>query len=396
MRSLSPRLPALLAAVLGFVLLVVAPRSARADAAAAVATVDLYTIGAGDEFVSRLGHSLLCVRPAGKDVPESGRCYDYGVADRQDMTHVGWTAMREIPSFVPITIDEAVVLGFFRGQGRQIQKQRIPLSAEEVARLTSAMDAEVSARQAYAYHPYWSNCATKLRDHLDAATNGRLRPGPSQIPPGSVRDYMEEGNSGRVGILTVLAIYLGEGNDHVPTPWEAMLLPAVLRDGVAERFHAPPEELAERLAVILPTSRAIGKIALFLLAFVLFVAVRWSARRGKLRVGLMIVGGTLGSLALTVELAALLVKWTEISHNWALLLLLPTDLALPYLTGRRLALYLKVRLGMAGLFALLEIANVAHQPLLPLCALVALPFAGILSASKVRSEAQEAATAPAV
>ena len=348
-------------------------------------TVDLYTIGPSGEFPSRFGHSLLCVREAGNDVPESGRCYDYGVPDREDLTHVVWTAIRSTPSFVPVAIDESIVLKFFKDQGRQIERQRIPMTAAEVDKLVAAIEEEVREKRAYAYHPYWANCATKIRDHIDAATGGRLHDGPSQIPPGSLREYMEEGHSGRIGILTVMALYLGEGNDHVPTPWEAMLLPSVLRDGVAERFHAPPEQLEERLAVVLPTSRAIGRIIVFFLAFALFLSVRILARRNKLRTGLMIVGGSLGVLAVSIELVAALAKWPEVSHNWALVLLLPTDLALPYLTGKRLALYLKVRVAMAGVFAVLEIANVVHQPMLPLCALVALPMMGILSALKERA-----------
>lgn len=366
-------------------------RAARAEAPQR--TVDLYTIGPSSEFPSRFGHSLLCVRDAGKDVPESGRCYDYGVPDREDLTHVVWTAVRSTPSFVPVAIDEPVVLKFFKDQGRQIERQRIPMTAAEVEKLVSAIEDEIRERRAYAYHPYWANCATKIRDHIDAATGGRLRQGPSQVPPGSLREYMEEGHSGRIGILTVMALYLGEGNDHVPTPWEAMLLPSVLRDGVAERFHAPPEQLEERLAVVLPTSRAIGRIAVFFLAFVLFLSVRIAARRNKLRTGLMIVGGTLGVLAVSIELVAALATWPEVSHNWALVLLLPIDLALPYLSGKRLALYLKARVGMAGLFAVLEIANVVHQPMLPLCALVALPMLGILSALKEKSR-DEAPVAP--
>lgn len=346
-------------------------------------TVVLYTIGPSSEFPSRFGHSLLCVREAGRDVPESGRCYDYGVPDREDIAHVVWTSVRNTPSFVPVMIDEPVVLGFFKDQGRQIERQHVPMTAQEVDALVGAMDADVREKRAYAYHPYWANCATKIRDQLDAATNGRLRKGPSSPPKGTLREYMEEGHSGRIGILTVMALYLGEDNDHVPTPWEAMLLPSVLRDGVAERFQAPPEKLEERLAVVLPTSRAIGRMAIFFLAFVLFVSARIAARRGNLRRGLMIVGGALGVLAITLELAAALVKWSEVSHNWALLLLLPTDLVLPWLTGKRLVIYLRARIAMGVAFAVLEIANVAHQPMLPFALLVALPMLGIHSAITV-------------
>jgi hypothetical protein len=192
-----------------------------------------------------------------------------------------------------------------------------------------------------------------------------------------------------------MAIYLGEGNDHVPTPWEAMLLPAVLRDAVAERFGAKPEQIAERMAVVLPTSRALGKIAIFAMAFVLFGVVRLCARKNRVRLALGIIGSVYGLLAISLELFASLVKWPEISHNWALLLFFPVDFALPYLKGKPLPIYLKSRVGLAVLMAVLEIANVAHQPMLPLVALVMLPCLGLLSALKERVTAEESAPAQA-
>ncbi|MBX3258569.1 MAG: DUF4105 domain-containing protein [Labilithrix sp.] len=368
-------------------------REARAEDAERA--VYLYTMGPSNELPSRFGHSLLCVREAGHDTPEHGRCYDYGVPGREDLTATVWEAVRETPSFVPVAIEEVVVYKFFKDQGRQIERQRLPMTAAQVDKLVSSIEAEIRDKRAYAYHPYWANCATKIRDHIDDATDGRLRPGPSDIPKGTFREYMEEGHSGHLDFLTAMALFVGEGNDRSPTPWEAMMLPFILRDGVAERFSVPPEKLEERLAVVLPTSRAIGRFAVFALAFLLFVAVRVAARRNKLRVGLVIAGGVLGAIAIAIALTSALVKWPEISHNWALVLVLPTDLALPWLKGKRLALYLKARLGMAGVFVVLEIANVVHQPMLPLAALVALPMAGILSALKERERAADPAAAPA-
>lgn len=362
-------------------------RTARAGSSAM--TVELYTIGPSDALPSRFGHSLLCVRPPGEDAPEHGHCYDYGVADRDDLAHMIWTAVRGTPSFAPVKIGEATALAFFKGQGRQIERQRVPLAPDEAGRLVAAMDEEVRERRAYAYHPYTANCATKLRDHLDAASGGRLRPGPSHIPPGTFREYMEEGHSGRVGILTAMALWLGEGSDRVPSPWEAMLLPAVLRDGVAERFEAPPEQLEERLAVVLPTSRSVGRLALFAFAVALSVVARVAVGRGRPRLVLAIVGGALGLIALSSELFAALVTWREATPTWSLALFLPTDLALPLLTGRRLTVYLKARVAMAGLFALLEIAGVVREPMLPLAALVALPMLGVLSALREREQGRE-------
>ena len=378
-------------------------RSARAEEeakpTASAPTVDLYTIGPHGDFPSRLGHAILCVREAGHDDAEHGRCYDYGVPESEDMIKVGYTAMRGVPSFRPIMVGEPTVLHFFKEtQGRQVEKQRLPLSPEETQKLVTSLDREVKDEVAYAYHPYWANCTTKIRDQIDAATGGKLHGVPTTLPRTTLREYFEEGHSGHIGILTAMAIYLGEGNDHVPTAWEAMLLPAVLRDAVTERFGVKPEQLSERMAVILPTSRALGKIAIFVMALGLFLVVRLCARKNRVPLALGIVGGVLGTLGLSIEVFSALVKWSEISHNWALALFFPWDVALPWLArskhAKLLPLYLKARIGLAVGMAILEIANVAHQPMLPLVALVIFPCVGLLGALKEREVATESAAAP--
>lgn len=380
--------PALFTLLIVTVLTLLGTREARA--AESVANVVLYTIGPAAELTSRFGHSFLCTRDAGKDGPDGGHCYDYGVPATNDTAAIMWSAVRNRPGFTPVKIDERWLLSYFESQGRQVERQLISLPVAQAERLASLLEDDVREKRAYAYHPYWANCATKLRDHLDTATDGKLRKGPSSIPPGTLRAYMEAGHSGHLGILMAMALWLGETNEHVPTPWEAMLLPSVLRDAVAEAFSAAPEKLDERIAVVLPTSSSIGRFALFALAFVLLAVVRISARRDKLRAGLTIVGATLGGLALSMELAAVVVKWSEVSHNWALLLFVPTDLVLPYLKGPRLALYARARIAMAIVFGVLEIADIIHQPMLPLSVFIALPMIGVLSVLKENKASAEA------
>lgn len=366
--------------------------SAAPDAGAKPPTIDLYTIGAGDYFYARFGHTLLCVRPAGSDVADLGAsCYDYGVPSKQEFFSIGWGAVRNRVDFVPIIVPEKTVVEFFKDQGRSIERQHIPLMADEAAALAKRLQDDVDHKVGYAYHPYWRNCTSALRDHLDAATKGRLHPGPFTPAPGNFREVMEEGLSGRLLELTLMALVLGSPeNNRVPTGWESMFLPTNLRDGVRDRLGAPIEKLAERQAVILPTSRAIGRIVLFFLAFALFVSIRISLRRKRLMAGLWIAGVTLGLLGTFVCLVSALVAWPEIKNNWALLLLLPTDFALPYLMKRSkmlLVTYARVRIGIALLLAVLEFASVISQPVLPLVALVLFPFVGLLGALRAQEEA---------
>lgn len=369
-----------LAASLLVLLAVLFGATTRAEAADAPAarTVLLYTIGPGDAFYSRYGHSLVCVREAGA-AEESGRCFDYGIADRDDFFHIGWTSVRGSAAFVPIAVEERVVLASFGGEGRAIERQVLPLAAAEADALITRMEREVRERTAYAYHPYFANCTTALRDRIDGVTAGRLRPGRATPASARFREIMEEGVSGRLGELLLMALFLGAPNDHVPNGWEIMYVPSALRDGVLDRFGAAVESVAERQAVILPTSRSVGKVALFVLSLLLFATVRGAARFARLRSALFAVGFVLGTLGAAVGMVAALVVWPELSRNWALAVLLPTDLALPYLSPPWLVRYARIRIAMVGLLGLLELVSVITQPILPLVALVAMPMWAIVT-----------------
>jgi hypothetical protein len=378
---------AALAALAALVALFAGERAARADAV-------LYTIGAGDYLYSRYGHSLLCV---------DGRCVDYGVPDREDALHMAWASVRGEPIFVPVAVDEQVALGVFRGQGRSIDAQRLPLSEAELGKLRARLDADLRERRAYAYHPYRSNCTTQVRDRLDEAMNGRLQAARSRRVTATYRDLSEEGLSGRLGELTLLAFLLGDPAEQKPTGWDVMFLPEGLRDGLTEQLHVVPERLEERKAMILPTSRAVGRAALVILALAVAGLVRWGARDARAggapsrraRIALGVAASVLGGMALIADLVALVVVWPEFRHNWALLALLPTDLAMPWLSPRRLRLYALGRVGIAALLAALEVAGVIAQPMLHLSIVVAVPMLSIAALARAYARAPDARAVPA-
>jgi hypothetical protein len=342
----------------------------------ASAAVELYTVGPGSYLFSRYGHSLLCV---------DTRCYDYGVPDREDAVHMGWASIRGQPIFIAVGIDKEVAVKTFKDQGRQLEKQILPLSFVETQKLTERLERDVATRAAYAYHPYFANCTTQLRDRIDEVTEGRLRKGKNDPVQTRFRDMSEAGLSGKLFELTALAFLLGGPSERKPTQWEAMFLPEGLRDGVRDRFGASIEKVAEQQAVVLPTSRAVGRIVLIVLAVVLASVVRFSAKRARMRIGIATVAIVLGVMAIVAELVALLVVWPEFRQNWALAVLLPTDLAMPWLHDRYLRIYAMARAGLAAVLLLLEIGGVIAQPLIPVCVLVLLPMFAIVSTLRDRS-----------
>ncbi len=383
-----------LRAALALVVLVVlslAPRIARAEP-----VVDLYTVGQGSYLYSTYGHSILCVREAAaKPAAGEGQCYDYGVAAREDVLWILWSSLRAHAIFTPVKIDDRSLVAFFEGQGRSIERQVLPLASEEAKALASRLESDVVSRWSYAYHPYTANCASQLRDRIDEATKGRLRAGLSDPGKATFRQRMEGGLTGRMFELAALALILGPTSDRVPSGWEAMYLPEALRDGVAERLGVKAEQLAERQAVLLPTSAAAGRLALFALAFGLFLLVRLGARTSRLRISIGVTGAVLGVLALAIDATALVSTWAEFSRNWCVVVLLPTDLALGFLKGRVLRDYVRVRFVMAIVVGVLEVLGVLGQPMLAAVALVAFPMSGLLGALRTASLAEKPTETPA-
>jgi len=378
-----PLLRALLSSWLVVVCLAALSRDARAETA-----IDLYTVGPGSYLYSAYGHSILCARDASaKPAEGKGKCYDYGVADKPDELYAFWGSVRGRAIFVPISLDDRALVAFFTDQGRAMERQVLPLSADEASALAASLEHDVTSRFAYAYHPYTANCASLLRDRIDEATHGRLRPGLSQPGAATFRQRMEVGLSGRAFELAALSFILGPMSERAPNGWEAMFTPEGLRDGVAERLGVKAEPLAERQAYILPTSVTAGRLLIFLVAGALFAGVRFGARKNRLGVAIKVVGIVLGLLALLVDATALLSTWPELSRNWCLVVLLPTDLALGFMSPRWLVPYLKARLGMVVALAALEVVSVVGQPVLPQVVLVALPLAAIFFALRATAKA---------
>lgn len=380
------------AALLVFVALSLLPSIAKAEGV----DVDLYTIGYAPNFYSRFGHSIFCVREKGTDVGlEKGVCYDYGVADKEDFVHVFWTSVRGEATFVPIAVEEKVALDFFRAQGRRIERQRLPLDDDDAARLANRLEEDVSQKRAYAYHPYWANCSTQLRDRLDRVTGGKLHEGPNAPTKDSYRQLMEDGHAGHSPELFGMTLFLGGANDRAPDAWESMYLPVFLRDGVQDRFGVKPVLVNDGPPPPPPT-RMLGRAVTMIIGALLAAIVAFVGRTRK-GLALKIAGGVLGVLAVTTTMMSALVVYPEIVWNAALLVLLPTDLLLPWLGrfkgGRFLPHYIKARLGLTLVCAVLAMAGVFAQPLVAICVLVALPLLAIAMLDRKRAAVAEPAAA---
>ncbi len=346
--------------------------------ASAEELVDLYTVGPGNDTFSNYGHSALCVTDQARP---NGICFDFGISDTNDMSSVVWDTIRGRPRFIPISVDLPILIATFKGQERNIWKQRLPLAPGEADALAASLDRAALDKKPYAYEPSHANCTTQLRDLLDAASGGKLHHAPQPDPSTpDFRELMEQGFSGQVLELAGVALYVGWPGETRPTGYELMFLPLRLRDAVERLYGAKPEVVHAPGGFVLPTSTSAGRGFLVLVGLALGGALFAASRsRGKkLRVGLYVVGALLGLLALSVDFMAATCAYPWVTRNLVLLVLLPTDLALGTLRGPRLARYLAARLALIGVAVALSLVLV--QPLFAVAFLAAFPLAVALFA----------------
>lgn len=350
---------------------------------AAIDEATLYTIGPGSAFSERYGHSVICLRDSTL-APAEGTCVDFGVPESVGSWRFAWSMLRGQARFVPTAVPEKVVVGAFQAQGRKIESQRLPLDPTELERLSSELERSAAAATPYAYHPYWANCSTELRDRIDRATSSRLQRSTAEHGPEvqseanapTLRELSERGNSGRLPELTLFALGLGAATDRVPSTWESLFLPTALRDEVTALGSAPTL-VAEQVAIALPTSTHVGRGVLLALGVVLAAAVHWGRRRFSDRTLIRIAGLTLGAVGLLCWLVAAVSAWDEVRWNWALLLVVPSDLMLGWMNAKSRQNYLSVRLAGLSLLTALSLVGLIAQPLWAVMLLPGLPL-GVL------------------
>lgn len=367
----SARVRGLVARALAFALVtlcLLAPRPARAGDM----VVDLYTIGPGNYLYARHGHSAVCI--TGGPHPE-GRCYDYGVPDVSGELTMLWGTLRGEPFFVVVGVDQPTLVAAFQSQERKIERQRLPFTPDEAQRLYDALEGAVTTKERYAYHPSTANCTTKLRDALDAATGGKLRDVKAAPVAPRYREILEDGFRGRIVELAIIALFSGTTIERPPGPWEHLFHPARLRDAMEELFGAKPELVYERRGASIQVTTIAGRL-FWTLAGVLLAVLAWRARgvEEKRRRELGTAGFLLGLLGSLLWFSAIVFVYPELSHNWALGVLWPTDLGLRYLSAKHLRWYLQARLVVIVPLALLSLAGVIVQPIGAIALFAGLPL----------------------
>ncbi|MGH7284464.1 MAG: DUF4105 domain-containing protein, partial [Polyangiaceae bacterium] len=332
------------------------------------------------------GHSALCVT---SDAYPKGRCYDFGVTDAPDPAAMVLGTLRGEKQFIAVAVDLDVLVKTFSEQERDIFRQTIPLDDAHASTLAKSLEDSVEHGDRYAYDPAMDNCTTELRDRLDAALDKKLSaPGPgTRSSAMSYREIVEEPFSGRILEETVLALLVGPVADRHPTPYEALFLPFDLRDAIEARTGAKAEQVHKRnRGVELRTSTNVGRGTLVLIGLFLS-AIVWAGARKKepsFTRAVRGVGIVLGLVALGGDAFAIVATYPWLAHNWVLVLLWPTDVALGWLPADKLTLYLKTRVGVLLVVGLASLVHLVGQPVVAVALFAALPLGTVYRKTRAR------------
>lgn len=346
------------------------PSAARADAAGSAPVVELYTMGPGEDLFSTFGHAAICVRDGRTP---AGRCFNYGTTDFSTPLPLTWDFIRGRARFWVSVVDLPTMLHFYRRADRTIWRQVLPLDGARAAKLAAALEASTDERvKFYRYHHFLDNCTTRIRDIVDAATEGALSRA-SRDRGRTFREWARDGFAGTWPLLAVTELLLGRPADQRTDSWAAMFLPSELRVEVAARLGAKPEVVYARRGPPPSGSTRLGHLAFALFGLALagvLLGAAYAPRspRGRdagFRVGLTLVGLALGLVGVVLWSLAVLSTFPELRRNEALAAFWPTDLLLPLLPWRWLRAYAAARLAVAALLVLGHVAPLV-QPLSPL------------------------------
>jgi hypothetical protein len=370
-----------------FLIVILVPMSARAAAAGENLSVYLLTFGPGDEAWEKFGHNAIWLRdetardPAAGDIDYNWGVFDFGTGLSGLLDFIGrfiqGRLLYSMSGYVPghTALD---TLEYYQSVNRSVLVQKLELSGEEKLALETALAAQDRpGKREYLYDYYVNNCSTKVRDAIDQATGGQIKPQLAGIATGTTfRWHTSRLTADTLWLYTSLYYVLGHPVDRPLSAWEESFLPeklsghlrAVTIDGhplismekrlfastrIPER-DAPPKYLAGFLvAGIVVGAAMVGCVVAMKrwrrLGFIGFViiAIAWS-----------LMAGLAGGIS---KWGILFTDHTAARYNENLMQLAPISLALVVFAPlarrwKRTAFYLAVgAAGMSGVGFVLKV-----------------------------------------
>ena len=242
----------LLALLAGMVQASVAPPAD--DAGLPAPRIGVVTMGPGEVFWERFGHDAIVVDDPAQPEPIS---YNFGFFDMDEDGFFGRFIKGEM-RYMLVALPLQGDLAYYRDTGRGATLQWLDLDPAQARRLAADLVENAKPENArYRYDYYTDNCATRVRDALDRALDGRLR---KQLDSRSSGDTWR-GESLRLAspapwMWLGFDIGLGPAADRALTRWQQGFLPRRLADDLRKVSHADGRPLIAAETELLPQRQA--------------------------------------------------------------------------------------------------------------------------------------------
>ncbi len=293
------------------------PLAANQEAWVDQTSIKLLTIGPGDPLYAWFGHSALIVtQPSGTQI-----MYDWGIFDtQQKYFYLNFARGRMyyyvLASEATWRIEEAL------SEMRDVKLLELNFPKEAKFAIISFLQKNIKSEYStYLYHFYRDNCATRIRDIIDAGTNGAFKAWAQAESTGlSYRQLDSSYMIHSPALFWVLDFLQGRTIDAKLNRYEELYLPEKLEQAVLDFTYPDGSKLARNVQVLRDTSHLGIRAAVapstarydwqyFLvglgIALLLYLAGRWNCRLKTILLGLLFLTlGLLGSLLLFMMLCS--------------------------------------------------------------------------------------------
>ncbi len=287
--------------------------------------VSLITYGPGDTYWERFGHDAIELRDT---VSGEAVTFNYGVFDFDEsgfLLNFARGQMHYLMDAAPSDVDQH----YYTEVGRSVTRQHLAFSPAQAADLRDYLLWNLQPENVrYEYDYYVRNCATRVRDALDKALDGTLKPQLEARPGGmTYRQQTARLMSQQAWLMLILDLGLGPYADQPLNAWQESFLPEVLQqeithvtvtgnDGKAQPLVLDQQLLSPNRLTPPPATAPDLRLPLAL-AGVIFAALLFLAHRFA-----PTVYALLGSLYLVLAGfvgVALLILWGLTTHHsaWA-------------------------------------------------------------------------------
>ncbi|HZF98099.1 MAG TPA: DUF4105 domain-containing protein [Pseudoxanthomonas sp.] len=252
MSACSPIARTLALFAIACLLLVLAPvaPAQQAPAAGAAPRIGVITMQPGEIFFERFGHDAIVV---GDPAIGASTSYNFGFFDMGEPGFAGRFALGDMQYYlVALPLDQD--LAYYREVGRGVDLQWLDLTAAQARSLADALAERAKPENArYRYDYFTNNCSTQVRDMLDAALGGRLKPQMVGRSRGNTfRSEAVRLASPATWMWLGFDIGLGPDADVPMSRWEEAYVPMRLADSLREARTSDGRPLVQEEVRLLP------------------------------------------------------------------------------------------------------------------------------------------------